>query len=159
VDFWVHTHRKFKEVTKAVGNKRNSSGNAGIALKDISKLYKIEKEARLEELSLDQLYAQRQSLPILDELKKWFDARMAQVPLKSLLGKVINYTLNEWHRLTRYTQDGRIKPDNNTVENAIRLFVVGRKNWLLSCSSKGAYDSAAIYSLIETDKANGLDLY
>jgi transposase len=61
VDFWVHIHRKFKEVTKAVGNKRNSSGNAGIALKGISKLYKIEKEARLEELSPDQVYAQRQS--------------------------------------------------------------------------------------------------
>jgi len=132
VGCWVHARRKFKEVTKAVGNKKNPSGNAGTALKYIGKLYKIEKEAQLEELSPDQLYAQRQSeaIPILDEFKKWLDARTNQVPPKSLLGKAVNYTLNEWPRLISYTQDGRIKPDNNEVENAIRPFVVGRKNWL-----------------------------
>ncbi len=161
VGCWVHARRKFKEVTKAVGNKKSPSGNAGSALKYIGKLYKIEKEARMEELSFDQLYSQRQSyaVPILDEFKKWLDARVAQVPPKSLLGKAVNYTLNEWDRLIRYTQDGRIKPDNNTVENAIRPFVVGRKNWLFSSTPEGAHASAAIYSLIETAKANGLDPY
>jgi len=161
VGCWVHARRKFKEVTKAVGNKKNPSGNAGTALKYIGKLYKIEKEARLEELSPDRLYARRQSeaIPILDEFKKWLDARTNQVPPKSLLGKAINYTLNEWPRLIRYTQDGRIKPDNNAVENAIRPFVVGRKNWLFSCTPEGAHASAAIYSLIETAKANGHDPY
>lgn len=161
VGCWVHARRKFKEVTKAVGNKKNPSGNAGTALKYISRLYKIEKEARIKKLSPDQLYAQRQSesVPTLNEFKKWLDARVAQVPPKSLLGKAINYTLNEWHRLIRYTKDGRIKPDNNIVENAIRPFVVGRKNWLFSCTPEGAHASAAIYSLIETAKANGLDPY
>ncbi|MBA3012930.1 MAG: IS66 family transposase [Proteobacteria bacterium] len=161
VGCWVHARRKFKEVTKALGNKQNPSGNAGSALKYIGKLYKIEKEARLEELSPDRLYARRQSeaIPILDEFKKWLDARINQVPPKSLLGKAVNYTLNEWPRLISYTLDGRIKPDNNEVENAIRPFVVGRKNWLFSCSPEGANASAAIYSLIETAKANGHDPY
>lgn len=45
------------------------------------------------------------------------------------------------------------------VENAIRPFVVGRKNWLFSYSIEGAHASAAIYSLIETAKANGHDPY
>ena len=51
------------------------------------------------------------------------------------------------------------KPQNKTHENAIRPFVVGRKNWLFSCAPEGAHASAAIYSLIETAKANGHDPY
>jgi len=161
VGCWVHARRKFVEVTKATGNKKNPSGNAGSALKYISKLYKIEKEARQKELSPDQLYDKRQTqaVPILDEFKKWLDSRVAKVPPKSLLGKAINYTLNEWSRLIRYTEDGRVGPDNNAVENAIRPFVVGRKNWLFSGTPEGAHASAAIYSLIETAKANNLDPY
>jgi transposase len=163
VGCWVHSRRKFVDVTKAAGNKgkKNSSGNAGTALKYISKLYKIEKQARDQDLSPDKLYTKRQSeaVPILKEFKKWIDYKVEQVPPTSLLGKAINYTLNEWSRLIRYTEDGHITPDNNTVENAIRPFVIGRKNWLFSDTPKGAKASAAIYTLIETAKANGLEPY
>jgi len=82
-----------------------------------------------------------------------------KVPPKSLLGKAIHYTLSQWHRLIQYTTDGIIRPDNNMVENAIRPFVVGRKNWLFSDTVQGARASALIYSLIETAKSNGLEPY
>jgi transposase len=156
---WIHARRGFKNVTKAAGNKKSSSGNAGTALKYISLLYKIEKEARVQELTPEQLYARRQkeAVPILEEFKKWLDARVEKVPPKSLLGKAIHYTLNQWHRLIQYTTDGIIRPDNNLVENAIRPFVVGRKNWLFSDTVQGARASALIYSLIETAKSNGLE--
>ena len=49
--------------------------------------------------------------------------------------------------------------DNNLAENAIRPFVIGRKNWLFSKSVKGVKASANLYSLIETSKANGLEPY
>ena len=58
-----------------------------------------------------------------------------------------------------YLLDGRLNISNNTAENAIRPFVVGRKNWLFSDTPKGAEASAAIYSIIETAKANGLNVY
>ena len=48
---------------------------------------------------------------------------------------------------------------NNLAENAIRPFVVGRKNWLFCDSVKGAESSAIVYSLVETAKANGIDPY
>ena len=139
----------------------NPTGTAGKALKYIRKLYKIEKEANELGLSAEGLYRKRQeqSLPILDEFKKWLDAQVERVPPKSLLGKAINYTLNQWHRLVLYTASGLVMPDNNVVENAIRPFVVGRKNWLFSCTPAGAVASACIYSLIETAKANGLEPY
>jgi transposase len=47
--------------------------------------------------------------------------------------------------------------DNNLAENAIRPFVVGRKNWLFSDSVAGVSASANLYSLVETTKANGLE--
>ena len=163
VGCWVHARRKFVDVTKAASNKgkKKPPGNAGTALKYISKLYKIEKQAREQDLSPDKLYTKRQSeaVPILNEFKKWIDYKIEQVPPTSLLGKAINYTLNEWQRLIRYTEDGHITPDNNTVENAIRPFVIGRKNWLFSDTPKGAKASAAIYTLIETAKANDLEPY
>jgi transposase len=56
-------------------------------------------------------------------------------------------------------EDGRLPIDNNLVENAIRPFVIGRKNWLFSYTENGANSSAAIYSLVETAKANGKEPY
>ena len=160
VGCWAHARRKFIEVTKAAG-KNSSSGNAGTALKYISQLYKIEKQAREQNLSPDELYIKRQSeaVPIFEEFEKWIDYTIEKVPPKSLLGKALHYTLGEWSSLIRYAEDGHVTPDNNTVENAIRPFVVGRKNWLFSDTPKGARASAAIYSLIETAKANGLEPY
>ncbi len=160
---WVHSRRKFTDVVKALGRQKgvSSTGNAGTALKYISKLYKIEKQAREQELSTDGLYKLRQekAVPILKEFKKWLDARVDKVPPKSLLGKAINYTLSQWHRLVLYAEHGIVGPDNNVVENAIRPFVVGRKNWLFSGTPEGANAGACIYTLIETAKANGLEPY
>ena len=78
---------------------------------------------------------------------------------RELLGKAIGYILNQWSRLIVYLQDGRLRTENNLVENAIRPFVVGRKNWMFSGHPRGTEASAFLYSLIETAKANGLKPY
>ncbi|MFH2091540.1 MAG: transposase [Pseudomonadota bacterium] len=51
-------------------------------------------------------------MPILNEFKKRLDAKVKKALSKSLPGKAISYTLNQWHRLIRYTEDGRVGPDN-----------------------------------------------
>lgn len=61
--------------------------------------------------------------------------------------------------MENYLLDGRLSISNNAAENAIRPFTVGRKNWLFSDTPKGAKASAAVYSLVETAKANGLNVY
>ncbi len=76
---------------------------------------------------------------------------------KSPLGTAITYTLNLWPRLTTYLEDGHIEIDNNKVENAIRPFVIGRKNFLFSGSPWGAHASASLYTLVESAKANKLE--
>ena len=81
------------------------------------------------------------------------------MPPSNALRKAIAYTLKYWPELTRYTKNGAWPIDNNVAENAIRPFVIGRKNWLFSNSQKGATASASLYSLIETAKANAQEPY
>lgn len=102
---------------------------------------------------------QQRSQPVLDQLKAWLDKAQPQVAGQTSLGKAVNYLANNWSRLERYIEGGNLPIDNNRAENAIRPFVIGRKNWLFSDTPKGATASAQIYSLIETAKANGQEPY
>jgi transposase len=162
VGCWAHARRKFHDVLQAAGPqvaKRRLAAEE--ALEFIARLYRIEKEARAKELSVPERYElrQQQAQPVLEEFKRWLHEKAPLTPPGGLLGKAIAYTLNQWSRLIAYLQDGRLRPDNNLVENAIRPFVVGRKNWLFSGHPRGAAASAFLYSLIETAKANGLKPY
>jgi transposase len=74
----------------------------------------------------------------------------------SLTWKAVHYTLNQWDTLVGYCKDGQLHISNDLVENAIRPFAVGRRNWLFADTPRGARASASVYSLIETAKANDI---
>ena len=95
----------------------------------------------------------------MNEIRTWPDDVLPQIAPSSATGKALSYLNNEWDHLTRYLDDGRLEIDNNGAENAIRPFVLGRKNWLFSASVKGVKSSANLHSLIETAKANSLEPY
>jgi transposase len=154
----AHARRRFSEAVKAQGKNRKC-GKAHRGLTLIQKLYRVEKQAR--KLAPEKRYAHRQrhARPVLDEMRLWLDRSLLQVPPTSTTGKALHYLHNEWEKLIRYLDDGRLEIDNNAAENAIRPFVIGRKNWLFSDSVKGVTASANLYSLIETAKANGLEPY
>lgn len=160
VGCWAHARRKFVEASKAGGSKKNNR-RADKAIKLIRKLYRLEKQAKDDKLDLDAIYEMRQlhAKPILATMKSWLDERRGKAPPSSLFGKAVNYCLNQWPRLENYVKDAHAGIDNNAAENAIRPFVVGRKNWLFSGSPAGARASALLYSLIETAKANKLEPY
>jgi transposase len=158
VGCWAHVRRKFMEAKKALPQREQNKGNrVNQALSYIGKLYRLEQ--LLKEADADTRSARRQTdaLPILEQFKTWLDKQ--SVPPSSYLGKAITYALAQWPRLLIYTEDGRLNIDNNPVENAIRPFALGRKNWLFSDSQGGAKASANLYSLIETAKANQLNDY
>lgn len=77
----------------------------------------------------------------------------------SALGKAVVYAKNQKPYMENYLLDGRCFISNNAAENAIRPFVVERKNWLFADTPKGANASAAVYSIVETAKAYGLNVY
>jgi transposase len=162
---WAHARRKFVKVVKVRKKHRSKRANpkslADEALDYIGNLYQIEKEAKRRQLDTMQIYQLRQekAKPLLDKFKGWLETNLSLTPPKGLLGKAISYTLSNWKKLLIYLEDGRLRPDNNLVENAIRPFVVGRKNWLFAGSPDGAKASATFFSLIETAKANGLEPY
>lgn len=160
---WAHVRRKFVDVLKAAGNlrSRQKTGVAEEAVERIKALYAVEHEAGEAGLDADGIARLRQekAQPLIAALHEWLRERFAEVPPKSLLGKAIGYTLGQWPRLSHYLTDGRLRMDNNLAENAIRPFVVGRKNWLFSGNAAGARASAALYSLIETARANKLEPY
>jgi transposase len=153
----AHVRRKFIEIVK----RSNKTGKAQVAVNYIAKLYAIEKQAREKNLEPDQVFILRQekAKPILDKFKIFLDELMPKVPAKSALGLAIAYTLNNWVAINVYLENGMLNIDNNPVENKIRPFALGRRNWLFMGNAKGATAAAAIFSLIESAKANGLEGY
>ena len=127
----------------------------------ISKLYAIEAKARSDGRTPDQLYEIRQikSVPILAKIKAKLDDIILRTPPKGLLGKAIHYTLDNWQELNNYTKAGYLPIDNNDIENKIRPFAVGRKNWLFSGSEKGAQFSANLFTLVENAKMFNLKIF
>jgi transposase len=153
---WDHARREFYLAAKV---SKSGSTQASQILEIIRKLYAIEDiiQGKPDEKKL--AYRRQHSKPILDCIKNWLDDMSLKVLPKSRLGKAIAYTLGEWPYLTTFVDHGDIPLSNIFVENAIRPFVIGRKNWLFSGSPRGASASAFLYSLIESAKANDLDPY
>ena len=103
---------------------------------------------------------QKKSKPILDEFFDWVHSIVEkEIILTDKLSKALNYASNQQKELSEFLNDGRIPLSNNKVERSIRPFAVARKNWLFSDSIDGAKANAVYYSLIESAKANNLNIY
>jgi transposase len=154
VGCFAHARRKFFEASKA--GKAARTAEEGI--KHIRRLYHLEDELRSQNLTDEAFLSQRKAKadPILNDFKKWLMKREPDILPSSLLGTAIEYTLKQWDKMTAYLESPYLTPDNNACENAIRPFVLGRKNWLFSQSPEGAESSCGIYTLIETARQNGL---
>jgi transposase len=148
---WAHVRRKFFDEHQA------GSPLAKEALDRIGTLYGIEGGIRGKPPDERQRCREQQSLPLLAGLKAWFETTVPKLSGKSDLAKAMRYTMGRWDALTRYLHDGRIEIDNNAAERSIRGIALGRKNYLFAGSDAGGERAAAIYSLIETAKLNGID--
>lgn len=155
---WAHARRKFAEVIKARG-KDGKCGHADEAMQFIGKLYGIEKEGESLKLSKEANFYFRQvnATPALNQFLGWLKDLEHKVVPKSLLGQAVHYTLSQWKHLSLYVEIGDVPLDNNPAENAIRPFVIGRKNWLFCDTARGAESMAGLYSLIETARSNKLN--
>ena len=146
----AHARRYFE---KALDNDKK---RAEYVLKQMQRLYDIERNAREREISFEtrgryrKLYAQ----PVLNEMEKWLKDNISQTLPKSAIGKAIAYTLNLWAKLKEYVNDGKYEIDNNLIENAIRPLALGRKNYLFAGSHKAAQRAAMMYSFFATCKIN-----
>lgn len=153
---WVHARRGFEELIKLQPDP-DSASHARTALNYIGQLYLVEREIKEASLQTRVTVRSTRSRPIVEAFRSWLDGMAAAALPKGLLGKAVRYTLNQWPKLIVFLDHPEVPLDNNRTENAIRPFVIGRKNWLFSHSAAGATASANLYSLVETAKANGLE--
>ena len=150
---WAHCRRHFADVVKI----SSKAGKAHEVMKWITKLYQIESEARESKLSFAQrkLLRQKHGPPILQKIREVITK--STPPTKSALGKAVTYALNQWEYLTRYIDYGEAEIDNNWIENQIRPFALGRRNWLFLGNERSANTAAFFYSIIQTCILNDID--
>jgi hypothetical protein len=157
---WAHARRYFVEAEAVLPKAaRHPDQLATQFIAAIARLYAVEAKAKGKVAAERAQLREASSRPILTEIQHLLVTHRHSVTPGSLLGKALHYLESQWPKLIRYVENGAWPIDNNLCENAIRPFVVGRRNWLFADTVAGANASANIYSLIETCKANGVDTY
>ncbi|HME85283.1 MAG TPA: IS66 family transposase [Roseiarcus sp.] len=148
----VHARRNFVKV-----HKTTKSPFAQEVIERIGAVYAI--EARIRGCKADERRAIRQAetKPLMEALKARLEAVRDGLSRQSTLIKAIDYMLARWEGLTAFLDDGRLEPDTNTVERAIRPISIGKKNSLFSGDEGGGETWAILASLLNTAKLNGVD--
>jgi len=149
---WAHFRRELFE-----RHKQQPTALTTDLLERIGQLYAIETEIRGQPAEVRRTTRQERSQPLVTALRVALDDALRKLAPKSPMTKAIRYGTKRWDAFTRFLDDGRLEIDNNTAERAIRPIAIGRKNWLFAGSEAGGERAAAICSVIETAKMNGLE--
>ncbi|MDM1525983.1 IS66 family transposase [Myroides odoratimimus] len=152
---WAHARREFERALD------NDKIKAQYILTQIQKLYAVERQAKEQNLTPEQIKELRlkKSLPIINELGKYMFAQMKLTLPKSQIGKAFAYSQTRWDNLSAYLYNGNLQIDNNLVENAIRPVALGRKNYLFAGSHDAAQRAAMAYTFFANCKKHGVNPY
>jgi len=158
----AHIRRKYFDIVSKLKDEALKNSRAVIGFNFCEQLYKIEKDLR-EKYSGDADYYQKRyeirlekSAPIIEQFIKYVDKELLTALPRSPLGEALEYSRKLLPSFRIFLTDGSLEIDNNGAERSIKPFIIGRKNWLMCNTPKGAKASATIYSVVETAKANGL---
>ena len=155
---WVHAKRGFSEITKSLGEQGSKGTLARKAEDRISEIFYL--DSRLDKLSNTERKKQRghEIKEKVDAFFAWAKDLMKNMLAQGQTAKAFQYCLNQEQYLRVFLEHGGVPMDNNAAERAIRPFTIGRKNWVNIDSVNGAKASAVIYSLVETAKANSINV-
>ena len=130
---------------------------AEIGVAYCNKLFYLERQ--LKDLPFEERKVRRleQEVPVWEHFLSWLDTLNPTKGCK--LEKAVNYARNHRDSLRTYLQDGRCEISNNVAERCAKSYAISRKNSLFHTSVAGANASAIIYSLVETAKANNLNVF
>jgi len=132
-----------------------------LILAAMQKLYRIERQAKEQGLSLEQRLELRQgeAKPIFLDLEQLMATVRQGILPKSPLGKALAYAQNQWPAMARYLEVAQAEIDNNSIEHALRGVVLGRRNWLHVGQETGGQRAANLFSLMITCKRLGVEPY
>jgi transposase len=159
---WAHCRRYFIEAVDALPKSARTPEQPAVQFIElIGQLYAVESHAQDRKMDPQARLRERQrsSVAVLDRIQALLLTHLHAVVPGSLLGKALHYMSAQWPKLSRFVNDGTYPIDNNPCENAIRPFVVGRRNWLFADTVAGANASANLYSLLQTCKVNRIEPY
>ena len=148
---WAHCRRGFFDEWE-----HRKSAVAKEALDRIAAIYVIEAKAAFAPAA-ERVALRAETAPLLDRFFAWAEATVAKLSAKSALAAAFRYTINRREALSRFVTDGRLEVDNNIAENAMRIIALGRKNYLFAGSDTGGDRAAAIYTIVQTAKLNGVN--
>jgi transposase len=148
---WAHCRRSIFEVWQST-----KSTVAKAALDRIGEFYAIEDKARFAPPD-ERLVHRAALIPLLDGFFTWAQAAERKLSARSDLAEALRYIIKRRTALTRFATDPRLEADNNIAENAIRCIALGRRNWLFAGSHSGGERAAAMYSILQTAKLNGVN--
>lgn len=149
---WAHLRRGFIDAG-------SDAPVAQDALQRIAAIYAIEKDIRGCSAEERRAARHERTRPLVDKLHAWFNAMAPRMMAGSATSDAMKYALKRWPGFTRFLDDGRIEIDNNAAERAIRPVTLQRKNALFAGHQLGAENWAAIASLVETCKMQGINPY
>ena len=127
----------------------------------VAAMFDKDREAReIHGLTGDALLAWRQAevAPIAAEFKKWIAAVHPTTVPKTPLREATTYYADYWRPLTRFLRDPNLPMDNNFAERNLRAEAVGRANWIYAGNDQAAENLAVGYTLVQTAKAEGVDV-
>lgn len=149
---WSHGRRKFFVLADTV-----KAPLALEAVRRIDAIFAIEREINGHGAEARLARRRADIRPLVDDLERWMRSERGRLSRHAAVAKAMDYMLKRWHAFTRFLKDGRICLTNNAAERALRGIALGRRNWTFAGSDRGAERAAAIYTLIETAKLNGID--
>ena len=97
--------------------------------------------------------------PILDAFWSWVEKTSAMYTTNEKLTQALGYCQNQRKYLETYLEDGRLPVSNNYCEANIKPFATARRAWLFADTPKGAFANGVLYTLVESARANELDVY
>ncbi len=156
---WAHVRRYLIDAIPK-GKEYDHTQPAVQGLVYIDKLFDLEKKIHSRNgVTFDAVkeFRLEKEVPVLEGFWKWLDAQSAIK--ESRFDKALIYIRNRKPFLTNYLEDGGCSFNNNTSERSCKAFVTGRKNWLFADTPDGATASSLVYSIVETAKANDIDIY
>jgi transposase len=155
VGCWAHARRKFFEALRTAPDAKH-------ALDLIVELYRIEHRAAERDLLGSEAHLalrDQESRAVLTELEAWIDDQDGRHPPKSAMGKAIGYAIKQRLALRRFLDDPKLPLDNNYAERGLRIFALGRKNFLFAGHIEGAQNLAVLQSIVSTCRLHGVNPY
>lgn len=157
---WSHLRRYYIDSIPLDNSGKEIPGSKGAEGREyVNLLFRLEKE--ISDLSYEDKKAKRQeaSRELLDAFWSWVENTITIPTTNEKLTKALNYSLNHKKELEMFLEDGRLEISNNLCESHIRPFATARRAWLFADTPNGARANAVLYTLVETARANDLNVY